>query len=506
MSGPTLRTHHIVHSGATAALLASGLLLCACALNPVTGRPEAVLTTEAGEIQQGNETAEQIKEQIGLVEAPILQAYVREIGRRLARHSQRQNLEYHFHAVEMAQPNAFALPGGHVYVSRGLLALANSEDELAAVIGHELGHVAARHSVARQAASAPLIPIKIAAGLGGAAVGIVSPSLGKVVAGAAQLPGDLALASYSRNQEMEADRLGQEYAAAAGWKPEALSSFLHTLAREEKLAGNEADRASFFSSHPTSPERSAQTRKYAKELTPAATDPVASSHQEFLHRLEGLVVGERAAEGVFVENRFLQPDMDFAITFPEGWKTVNSRSAVGAQSSDEKGAVVLKLAGEGDDPMQAANAFASSYGLKGQLRSLEVGGLTAVEGETEVVRGSARSAVYLMWIASNGLVYQIAGACPSADYERLGGAFRATATSFHPLRRDERKQIFEKRLRVTIARQGETLDALLQRSQNAWEPKRAAVANSMELGTTLEAGALAKIAVLEPYTKAAADD
>jgi predicted Zn-dependent protease len=360
--------------------------------------------------------------------------------------------------------------------------------------------------VARQAASAPLIPIQIAAGLGGAAVGIVSPSLGKMVAGAAQLPGALALASYSRSQEIEADRLGQEYAAAAGWKPEALSSFLHTLAREQKLEGTDADRSSFFSSHPTSPERSAETRRYAKKLTRATANPVAPSHREFLQHLEGLVVGDRAAEGVFVENRFLQPDMDFAITFPKGWETINSRSAVLAQSSDEKGAVVLKLAGEGDDPMQAANAFARDHGLRGQLRPLEVGGLAAVEGETEVVRGSDLSGVYLMWITSNGLIYQIAGVSPSSDYKRFRGAFRETATSFHTLSRDERKQIFEKRLRLTTARKGETLSALLRRSQNAWEPKQVAIANGIELSTALAAGAPVKIAVLEPYTNAATDD
>jgi len=495
-----LRTLATGQSGAMASLLASASLLCACALNPVTGRPQAVLTTEAGEIQQGEEAAREVEEQIGLLEAPALQTYVQEIGQRLASHSQRPNLEYSFHVVEMSMPNAFALPGGHVYVSRGLLALANSEDELATVIGHEMGHVEARHSVSQQAARAPLIPIQIAAGLGGLAAGIISPSLGKVVAGTAQLPGALALASYSRSQEAEADRLGQEYAAAAGWDPGALSSFLHNLSREEELSGDDPESTSFFASHPRSPERSRETAKHAKQLTPAAANPVAPSHQDFLHRLEGVVVGDRAAEGVFVENRFLQPDMDFGLSFPEAWKTVNGRSAVSAQSPDEKGMIVLTVAGKGDDPMEVADAFARQHPLQVRPHPLEVGSLTAAESETETGPVHDRSAVYLMWIASGDLVYQIAGVCPSSDYAKLRPDFRATATSFHPLSQAERKEIFEKRLRLVPAREGETLSVLLERTDNAWEPERAAVANGVELDTALEAGMLTKIAVPEPYT------
>lgn len=485
------------------ALLACGLLLCGCAVNPVTGRPQPVITSEAGEIQQGREAAKQVAEQIGLVEGPALQAYVQKIGQRLARHSQRQNLEYHFHVVEMEVPNAFALPGGYIYVSRGLLALTNSEDELAAVIGHEIGHVAARHSVARQTASASLIPIRIAAGLGGMAAGIVSPRLGKVVASTGQLPGALALASYSRSQETEADRLGQEYAAAAGWDPAALSSFLHTLAREEELSGNDPERMSFFASHPRSPDRVRKTAEYVRELGRIAASPIAPTRQDFLRRLEGLVVGGRAAEGVFVGSRFLQPDMDFAVAFPEGWKTANARSAVSAQSPDEKGVLILSVAEEGKDPRETADAFAQKHALRAPLRPIEIGELAAVETEAELGSMLDRSSVYLVWIASGGLVYQIAGVCPSSHYKELRPVFRGTATSFHTLSRTEREQISEKRLRLVAARKGETFGALLERSGNAWEPKRAAVANAVELDTKLAAGALTKIAVPEPYRRAA---
>ena len=218
------------------------------------------------------------------------------------------------------------------------------------------------------------------------------------------------------------------------------------------------------------------------------------------------MVGNRAVEGVFVENRFLHPGMNFGLAFPKGWEGANSPSAVFAQRPDEKGVIVLSLAGEGDDPVEVAKAFMQENELRGQLRPLELGALAAVEGETESGDRHSRSAVYLMWIASGGFVYQILGVCPISEYAELRGVFRGVAASFHPLSRAEREEIFEKRLRVAIAQKGETLGALLERSHNAWEPERAAVANGMELGTALEAGALAKIAVLEAYTRAAADD
>ena len=210
-----------LHPRPIAALVSLALAagLGACALNPESGRPQTVFMTEEGEIRQGEEAAEEVAKHLGLVEDAALNAYVDEIGQRLAAQSARAELEWHFHIVEMNEPNAFALPGGYIYVSRGLLAYTNDEDELANVIGHEIGHVSARHSVTRQTRGVMVSPVFIAAGLGGWAASIVSPTLGNVIAGTGALPGALALAQYSRGQERQSDELGQGYAAKAGWDP-----------------------------------------------------------------------------------------------------------------------------------------------------------------------------------------------------------------------------------------------------------------------------------------------
>src|SRR6185369_12916072 len=203
-------------------VLAGALLLViggGCAVNPVSGRPEVTLVSEAKEQELGDAEAKNVAATMGLVDDPRLTGYVRAIGDRLAKFSPRTDVAYTFYIVDMPEPNAFALPGGYVYVSRGLLALTNSEDELAGVLGHEIAHVAARHAVRRVTRAAPLA---IVTGLGAALTGIVSPTLGDLVGGVGGFAGALVLAPYSRGQENEADRLGQEFSAAAGWDPAGL--------------------------------------------------------------------------------------------------------------------------------------------------------------------------------------------------------------------------------------------------------------------------------------------
>ena len=190
------------HLGAVvlAALTAAG-----CATNPVSGKTELMLVSTDREKQLGREEAQRVEQDMGLLPDPVLRRYVEAVGRRLAAHSPRRDVDYRFQVVDSPEPNAFALPGGYVYVTRGLLVITNSEDELATVIGHEIGHVAARHSVQQVSRAAPLAAVT---GLGAAVTGLVSPSLGRAVAGAGGAASQFVLAPFSREQEREADRVG----------------------------------------------------------------------------------------------------------------------------------------------------------------------------------------------------------------------------------------------------------------------------------------------------------
>ncbi len=498
--------------GPFAAVLCCPLLLLSigasvgCARNPVSGRPDAVLTTEQGEIDQGNEAAKAVAEQIGFVDDPELAAFVEALGQRLALHSPRAGLAHTFQIVEMREPNAFALPGGHIYISRGLLVLVNSEDELANVIGHEIGHVAARHSVTRQAANAPMIPVRILAGIGGAAASIVSPSIGRVVSGVGQLPGEVALAAYSREQEREADRLGQDFAASAGFDPKAMATFMNSLAREEARAEQQPGRATFLASHPRSPDRSDTAQSRAKSMTPATGEPPPLSRKNFLAHLEGLAVGESAAEGVFLENRFLHPTLGVGLTFPEGWKPVNTRLAVAALQPNNLGQVVVEVVAEGTDPMEQALAFDREIPLIGTPNRLEISGLRAVQADVDVGDRAERMRVVMTWIAHEGRIYRISGGSSKRHFDPLRPTFVAAAASFHPLDDAERREILQDTLRIATVEPGEDLAKLGERTGNRWSVEATAVSNDLEAAAPLAAGSLIKIAVAEPYVAKAPEE
>ena len=481
-------------------LLLLVIALSGCARNPVSGRPEPVLITERGEIEQGNRAARQVEKQIGLVDDPKLQAYIDELGQRLAAHSPRKKLEYHFYVVEMVEPNAFALPGGHVYISRGLLTLPNSEDALAAILGHEIGHVAARHSIRRQTARAPLLPLQIATVIGGAATAIVSPRLGQLLSHAGQLPGAFALAAYNREQEREADALGQQIAAAAGFDPQALARFMRTLALEEKLAANQPERRSFFDSHPPSPQRSIDAEKYGRDLAAAEDGPPPLSRRAFLAKLEGIVVGDGASEGVFVGNEFLHPELRIGFELPREWDRINTPRAVISQRKDGLALIVVELVGKGEEPMKRALAFDRQVvSLDAAPIAMEISGLNAVQGITHVGGRSNPRKLLLTWIAYDGLIYRIAAATDPHDFAAMRPTFDQTVLSFHALSKEQLRNIRENRLRIVVAEPSERLEALSRRNGNDWSLEQTAIANALEPDARVGAGRLVKISHPESY-------
>ena len=482
--------------GVSACLLL--LLAAGCAVNPVSGRPELILVSEARERELGEAEAKRVAADMGLVEDPALTAYVRAVGDRLARFSPRSEVPYTFAIVEMEEPNAFALPGGYVYVSRGLLVLTNSEDELAGVLGHEIAHIAAKHAVRRVSRAAPLAVIT---GLGAFATGIVSPALGNVVGRLGGAAGALLLAPYSREQEHEADVVGQDMVAHAGWDPTGLSRSLRTLERDEAAHRDKPRAVDFFATHPPLPRRVADTEAHAKDLERGAAAPIAGGRGEFLRKLGGLVVGPRAAGGVFDGATFLHPDLDFHVRFPSGWKTANARAMVGASAPNDRAAVGVEMEGDGDDPEASLRALEQKSGVplsSGAERRI-VNGLQAIHTTAQARTRDGRVALDLTWIAHGGHLYRITGATAPADAEAMRPSFRATADSFGPLSAGERSSIQELRLDVVAARSGEGLQQLLARTSSTWTAETASIANGIEPTATLHAGDPIKVAVKHTY-------
>ena len=474
-------------------LLVAAVVVGACSINPVSNLPEVTLLTVEQEKKIGEEEAKKVEQEMGLLDDAALNSYADALGQRLVKESPRQDIPYQFHVVDMVEPNAFALPGGYVYVTRGLLALVNTEDELAGVVGHEIGHVAARHTVQRISRQGPFALIT---NLVSGVTGFFVPVVGNIVGGVGNFAQSLVFSPYSRSQESQADEVGQEIAAKAGWDPLGLAVFLDTLGREEALLSDGPRKPSFFDSHPATPDRVKHTTKHAKDLKPASREPISASREAFLARLDGLVVGQRAANGIVQGQTYRHPDLNFFVQFPPSWNVDNTPVQLASAPKDGGKAVVVRAVAASNDPLDGARALekASKSSLPNTQRTT-VNGLPAAR--TQV--GDSRLTADLTWIAYGGMVYQIAGIAETRGFEAVRPVFQTVVQSFRPLTAGERNGIREKRLRLVKAQAGETIEALTARSHSAWKASQVTVANGLKASDVLKDGQLVKIAVEEPY-------
>ena len=444
--------------------------------------------------------AQQIEAQNGLAHDARLGAYVDSVGQRMAALSPRQDVLYSFEIVEMDEPNAFALPGGRVYVSRGLLVLANSEGELANVLGHEIAHVAARHA-ARQDAHARTLG--------------VSTLISDLLSGSEseqpdseRISGHFA-ARYARNQEREADRIGQEIALAAGVDPLGMARFLQSLDHLTKLERGSSQTQGYFSSHPATPERVAEatTAAHARSWRGVPTQmsresalPDERDREIYLDRIDGMAVQRPASEGVFRDDRFLHPDLGFSLRFPPGWRTHNEPAQVYAISPLRDGVVFLQLDGPGDDPRAAAERLSTREALQlDRPQAIRIAGLPAYRAQAVVGTRLGEVAAQITWIAYGGNVYRLIAGTEPGTRNRYRALFRRFAHGFRPLSDEERRSVRELRVRSVRALEGETIEALSARSGNHWDLLFTAVANGLQADATLREGQRIKIARLEDY-------
>ncbi len=458
----------------TATVWAVALAFLACAGG--SSRPkqpkqrEILLETEAHDERVGRDAAAEVRATLGIVDTAEISSYVNQIGRRLLRYAPRRDFDYEFGIVDQEAPNAFALPGGHIFLSRGLLTLANSEDELANVIGHEIIHVAARHAAARQAAT-------------------------RALPGPFQFYAMRELAAYSRDQEREADRLGQGLSGLAGYDPEGMATFMRDLDFLERLQLGYSRLPGFFDTHPVSTERVATAGARARVIQWERVAPIAGDRAGYLRRIEGLTVGPSASQGVIQGSRFLHPDLTFSMRFPDGWQVINTPQAVGAISPRRDAQVFLEHQGLGRDPKLSAEEFLAEAGS--QLRVEEMGPIKIGGLDAWRAVGRATGVQFMLtWIAYDSAIYRITGVSPTSRYD---AAFLNTARSFRPLTPEQRDAIEELRLRVAIAREGETLGDLSRRTGNRWNVQQTAIMNDLFANQTLDEGQLVKVALAEPY-------
>jgi predicted Zn-dependent protease len=243
----------------------------------------------------------------------------------------------------------------------------------------------------------------------------------------------------------------------------------------------------------------AKTTEHAKELKRASRPPISASPEDFLVRLDGLVVGQRAANGIIDGQTFLHPDFNFLVQFPEKWQIENSPQKILGAAPDGEAAVVLGAAGEGNDPLDGARAVekaTKSTDIASKSKPVTINGLSAAHTQIEA---DGKVKLDITWIAHGGLIYQVVGIAPTKKFDSLQSIFHSVAHSFRPLTASERANIKEKRIRLVKAQAGDTIEAVTTRAHSAWKTEEVAVANGLAATAQLRQGQVIKVAVEEPY-------
>jgi len=451
----------------------------ACSSSPKKGsKKREVLSTEYNDTRAGREASKAVAVQMGLAGDPRLDAYVKEMGRKLLRGVPRRSFQYQFEVVDQWEPNAFALPGGYVYIARGLFALANTEDELANVVGHEITHAARRHAAAQQALAERSIPLAMGS--------------------------QIQMAAYGRNMEREADKGGQILSAAAGYDPMGMSTFLTDLGNVDKLTRGYSRMPSFFDTHPTSMERAAANATRAREIRWQRDPSLRDTRASHLRRIDGMAVGQRPEAGLFFGDDFIHPDMNFRIRFPRGWHQANQNTQVGAVAKERDAIVFLTADLPDGDPRLMAQLWLERNREEMRLdldesQAVSIGGIDSWRMEFTGRSRSSRLYVMTVFIPYQGATWRVTGMAPAGRADRYKGRMLSVARSFRPLSAKERNGVKAQRLRVVKARAGEDISTLSSRTANAWDPGTTAVYNGVFVNHRFQEGDLVKTAQVEAY-------
>ena len=470
-------------------ILISSFLLAAggCAVNPVTGKKELMLISEAQEIEMGKQTDQGIRQQYGLYDNPAMTAYVRRVGQSLTPFTHRRQLKYHFAILDTPVPNAFAAPGGYIYITRGLMAMMNSEAEMAVVLGHELGHVNARHS-ARSMSRQLLFNI-------GLVVGSVLSKDVRRWAPLAGLAGNLLFLKFSRSDEYQADSLGIQYSRSARYRPGAMISFFQSL--QQLTAGKSGGLPNFLSTHPLTNRRIEEVR----EMLQPGDKNMKVARNDYIRRMDGLVYGNNPRQGFVQGNAFYHPDMRFMFRIPSGWKVQNTPAQVTMADADGNAVVLFRA----QQSKASLNEFAEARltaAMKGanvldrdtrSLNSLSSHHIlfesaTQAESENPPMRG------LISCIRKNGMIFTFIGLTEKSRFATLNQALSQPARSFTSLK--DRNYLNRRPTHVRVVRVSDAtrMDRFLSQQkipQKLWKP--VFVLNRMQADSQLTQGQLVKV-------------
>ena len=479
-------------------LLGVVLTACvACATNPVTGKSQISMMSEAEELAIGQQQDAEIRREMGVYDDPALQRYVSDIGTELARNSHRPHLPWTFTIVDSPAINAFALPGGYVYLTRGLMAYLDDESELAGVLGHEIGHVTARHAAQAYTRQAET-------NIGLMILSIFVPSTQPFTElGATGL--SVLFLKNGREAELEADRLGVEYGSGAGYDPTGVPRFLSTLARVDALS--ERGIPNWLSTHPDPGSRVVKAEPVAGKFV--SPDARKVNHDQYLERIQGLVFGDSPKDGIVRGNEFLHPLLRIAMKFPDGWELTNAPQAVMAQEPGTQHFMVLQEVdrqaatrqGYGNQTTPAAIAEIA-------IAAMRRAGYTPVDGSYERINGNeaylglysgsakdvGKVRMRAAHVAIGRQLYVVAGFAPEKEFDLVDRDIQPSLKTFRQLTQAEASNVRPNRVQFYVVRQGDSWQSIAARQGKGFvNAATLAIMNDREVSVQPQAGERIKI-------------
>jgi predicted Zn-dependent protease len=460
-------------------------LAISCAINPVTGKKQLMFLTEDQEKALGLQSDPEIIATMGLYENPELQAFINEMGVKMGAISHRSNLTYEFKIVDSPVVNAFAVPGGYVYFTRGIMAHFNNEAEFAGVLGHEIGHIAARHS-AQQYTNQILVQ-------GGLILGVLVSEDFRDFANVAQLGLNLLLLKFGRDHESQSDRLGVEYSTKIGYDAREMAGFFKTIHR---LSDSEEGRIpTFLSTHPDPLDRFQSVEAMAMESQAKQPGSYAVGRETYLRKIEGLVYGHDPNQGFVEQGIFYHPQLKFRFPVPASWVVENTPAQVQMAPKDGKALLLLGFS-QANTLSDAALALIQKENLTViENRRTQVNNLPAqfMLAEQFKASDSTRLSVTAQWVEYNGNIYEFIGLTNQKDYSTYKPAFENTMRSFNTLTDPSKLNVKAEKIRIKTAERSGTLGDLL----TEWKMppdrfKELAILNGMELSDVVVSGTLIK--------------
>lgn len=455
-------------------------LAAACARNPATGERQLSLVSKDQEIALGKQAAEQVRQTMGEYDDRELQAYVERVGMRIAKGSERPELPWSFTVIDDPAVNAFALPGGPVFVTRGLLTYLTSEAELAAVLGHEIGHITARHSV-EQLSKAQLAQVGLGVGM------VVSQDLRRFgqVAGAGM---QLLFLEFGRDDERQADALGFRYMVEQRYDPRQMAAVFRTLETVSARAGG-GRVPGWLSTHPDPGDRAETAARRAAKVE--APDRMEVDREQYLAKVDDVVFGEDPRQGYLKGGTFVHPQLGFQLTLPQGWKAQNTAAALVAVSPRQDAALQLTAAGKAS-PEEAVQRFFSQQGVRPVQAApppVPHGGAARwFEAATE--QGNVGGVV--AFVPAGGTTLQIVEYAPAERLQGAADTFRRVLASFGPVTDPAARAVQPARLDVVKVPRDMSLADFAREFPSTAPPEVLAALNGVAPGGTLRAGQAAK--------------